>query len=692
MGKAKCCMVCVLLLGGVCAGTVNGLAASADDSTLSPYFFIENGDQSLDQFPLKATDVVVNINGVIADVAITQRYANNGSTPINGSYIFPASTRASVHGMKMVIGTEVITAEIKEREAARQSFEQAKQQGKSASLLKQQRPNVFSMSVANIMPGADIEIELHYTELLVPTEGVYEFVYPTVVGPRYSDQPEAAAPETDRWVKNPYLKQDRDPGTKFSIRATVSTGIALQELSCPSHEIETQFESDSMALISLAETGGFGGNRDFILNYRLAGVEIQSGLLLYEGDKEKFFLLMVQPPERVMPQDIPPREYIFVVDVSGSMNGFPLNTSKKLLNNLIGHLKETDKFNVTLFAGGSRLMAPTSVRATAGNIRNAIRFIDKQRGGGGTELLSALHKGLELPRDETYARTMIVVTDGYIGAEHEVFETIQKNLNRTNVFAFGIGSSVNRYLIEGMAKAGQGEPFVVTKPQQADAAAERFRRYVQSPVLTHIELAFNAFETYDIEPPAIPDLFANRPVVVFGKWRGRPAGTIELTGAGAQEDYFRIVHVGDFRAMNANRALKYLWARSRISRLSDFSATRTNPEHQKEITSLGLTYNLLSAYTSFVAVHDIVQNTDGPADDVDQPLPLPQEVSNLAVGTSVSTVPEPEMGLVLAAAVMMLAISMAARKSGSAKEKIQRKKPRLRKASGFALSALNIED
>ncbi len=667
MGRLRSFMVCILFLGGIGAGAVNGLAAPDDDSTLSPYFLIENGDASLDQFPLKETDVVVNINGVIADVVITQKYANNGSLPINGRYIFPASTRASVHGMKMIIGEEVIAAEIKERQAAQQTFEKAKQQGKSASLLKQQRPNVFSMSVANIMPSAEIELELHYTELLVPTEGIYEFVYPTVVGPRYSDQPEAAAPETDKWIKNPYLKQGRDPQTKFSIRATVSTGIALQELICPSHKIETHFESESVANISLAETGGFGGDRDFILNYRLAGAEIQSGLLLFEGEDENFFLLMVQPPERVRPQDIPPREYIFVVDVSGSMNGFPLNTAKKLLNNLIGNLKETDKFNVILFAGGSRLMAPSSVPATADNIRSAVRLIDKQRGGGGTELLSALHTGLDLPRDEAYSRTMIIVTDGYIGAEKEVFNAIRENLNRTNVFSFGIGTSVNRYLIEGMAKAGQGEPFVVTKPQQAEAAADRFRRYVQSPVLTHIELKFSDFETYDIEPPAIPDLFANRPVVVFGKWRGRPAGTLELTGAGGQEDYVRIVQVADTRPMEANRAIRYLWARSRISRLSDYSEERGNPENKKEITSLGLTYNLLSAYTSFVAVNDVVQNAGAPAADVTQPLTLPKQVSNLAVGGSVSTVPEPEMVVLLIVLAAMLAIHVGIKKYGSAK-------------------------
>ena len=662
MGKVSNCCLIILLMGVIFIPASYGLAESEDENTLSPYFFIENGNPEVDQFPLKQTEVAVSINGVIADVVITQKYANQGARPLNARYIFPASTRASVHGMKMMIGEEVIHAEIKERQSAQEKFEKAKQEGKSASLLKQQRPNVFSMNVANIMPGDIIDIELHYTELLVPTEGVYEFVYPTVVGPRYSNQLETEARPTDKWIKNPYLQQGSEPRTNFSIHTTVSTGIALQELVCPSHKIETFWKSDSVAEIVLADNADFGGDRDFILNYRLAGQEIQSGLMLYEGQDENFFLLMVQPPERVMPEDIPPREYIFVVDVSGSMNGFPLNTAKKLLKNLIGNLKEGDKFNVILFAGGSRLMAASSVPVSSDNIRKALRLIDKQRGGGGTELLSALRKGLALPRDETFSRTMIIVTDGYIGAEGAVFEEIQENLNRTNVFSFGIGSSVNRYLIEGMAKAGQGEPFVVTKPQQADAIAERFRRYVQAPVLTHVELEFNNFETYEIEPPSIPDLFANRPVIVFGKWRGRLGGTIELTGAGGREDFAQIIHVADFRPMETNRALRYLWARSRIARLSDFNAKLSNSENKAEITTLGLSYNLLTAYTSFIAVHEVIRNTLGPGDDVIHPLTLPKHVSNLAVGGSVSTVPEPEMVLLVLIAAALLAIGMGYKK------------------------------
>ncbi len=656
MFKVSKWFTCSLFIIVIFTTAAAGYEGAKDYLTLSPYFFIEDGDPSVDRFPLKETNVVVNIIGVIAEVRITQKYSNDGNRPINARYVFPASTRAAVHGMTMIIGEQVITAEIKERKTAQTEFDQAKKAGKNTSLLKQQRPNVFSMNVANIMPGYTIDMELHYTELLVPTDGTYEFVYPTVVGPRYSNQLEAKAPETDRWIKSPYLPKGSKPHTAFNIGVKISTGIALQEIACPSHETDINWESDSAATIALTDPVTFSGDRDYILKFRLAGKDIQSGLLLFEDGDENFFLLMAQPPEQIEPEDIPPREYIFVIDVSGSMNGFPLNTSKKLLKDLIGNLRDTDTFNVILFAGGSRVMASSSVPATTKNIREAIRLIDKQRGGGGTELSAALRKGFSIPRDETFSRTIAVVTDGYIGAEGDVFKEIQKNLQNTNVFAFGIGSSVNRYLIEGMANAGLGEPFVVTKPSEAPGAAQKFREYIQSPVLTDIAVTVSGFETYDIEPVGIPDLFANRPVIVYGKWRGGAEGTIELTGTGGSGEYSQTFYVAETKPQETNRALRYLWARSRIARLSDFNFKRGNPEHQAEITSLGLTYNLLTAYTSFIAVSDIVRNPEGPGEEVDQPLPLPLHVSNLAVGGRVSTVPEPELYLLLIMVVVMLSV------------------------------------
>ncbi len=648
IGIWVCCLFMVWANGGY--------AETDGDKTLSPYFHVENGDSSTDRFPLKGTDVKVNISGVLADVVVTQQYTNTGNRPINASYIFPASTRAAVHGMKMVIGENVIVAKIMERQSAQKKFDQAKQEGKSASLLKQQRPNVFSMDVANIMPNDTIDVELRYTELLVPVDGTYEFVYPTVVGPRYSSQPESSAPETDLWIKNPYLKEGTPDPTRFNISVNVSSGIPLKEINCQTHQTDISWENDKMAGVFLSQSDTYGGNRDFILDYRLAGRKIESGLMLYEGEEENFFLLMVEPPERVMPADIPSREYIFVVDVSGSMHGFPLNTSKKLLKNLIGNLKPTDKFNVVLFAGSSQVMAPSSLPATPENIRQAINVIERQRGGGGTELRAALKQGMSLPCDEGFSRTVLIITDGYIGAERNVFEMINNNLNHTNVFAFGIGSSVNRYLIEGMAKAGMGEPFIVTRPEEAEREASKFRNYVASPVLTDIRVKYSGFETYDIEPVSIPDLFAKRPVIVFGKWRGRAEGMIELSGTGGRGEYLKNFDVAETEPMEENSPIRYLWARSRISRLSDFNVDAYDSETKAEVTTLGLTYNLLTDYTSFIAVHEETRNHEGPAKDVKQPLPLPKNVSNLAVGVSCKTVPEPELGILLAFIALMMFI------------------------------------
>lgn len=629
-------------------------AEETTSKTLSPYFFVESGDEGLECFPLKSTSVKATINGVIADVKVTQEYTNTGTQPINARYIFPASTRAAVHGMRMTVGEDVVVAQIKERQVAKKEFEKAKADGQSASLLEQQRPNVFSMNVANIMPGETVTIELHYSELLVPEEGMYEFVYPTVVGPRYSTIPEAAADDHHQWIKNPYLTSDQKPTSRFAVNVILAAGMPIQQVASATHSTEVAWDGKSQARITLAKDDTNGGNRDFIVEYRLAGDHIQAGLMLYRAEKENFFMLMAQPPERVTPDSVPAREYIFLVDVSGSMNGFPLNTAKVLMKQLIGSLRPTDSFNVILFAGAAQVLAPRSLPADSAHVAAALKLIDARRGGGGTELYRAMKKGLALPRTEGCVRTIVVITDGYVAAERDLFGLIADNLNRSNVFTFGIGSGVNRYLVEGMAKAGQGEPFVVTRPQEAAAAAKRFKAYVEAPVLTGIDIDFGAFKAYDVEPAVQADLFAQRPLVVCGKWRGDPDGTIRMRGVSSGGPYDQSFDVAQNMPSKSNSALPYLWARKRLSRLTDFSPRKPDDHTRRQVTQLGLNYRMLTRYTSFVAVHEIVRNTATPAKDVAQPLPLPRHVSNLAVGGR--SVPEPEMSVMV---VLFLLVGLA---------------------------------
>jgi Ca-activated chloride channel family protein len=603
-----------------------------DDRTLSPYFFVKSEDPAIDQLPLKSTTADVNIAGVIADVTVTQVYKNEGKRPLEAVYTFPASTRAAVYAMKMTIGDRTIVAKIQKREEARRQYEEARIQGRSASLLEQERPNVFQMNVANIMPGDEIQVEMRYTELLVPTDGIYEFVYPTVVGPRYSNQPAATAKDSDRWVANPYTRAGVAPTYSFDLTATLSTGLPIQEVAVPTHKSSIAYDGPSVATILLDESEQQAGNRDYILRYRLAGGQVESGLLLYPGRDENFFLLMTQPPKQVKLEQIPPREYIFVVDVSGSMHGYPLEVSKTLLRDLIGHLRPTDSFDVLLFSGGSSLMSPRSIPATAENVKRAIDVIDHQVGGGGTELLPAMKRALELPRDGGTARSIVVVTDGYIGVEAETFDLIREHLDDANLFAFGIGTSVNRFLMEGMARVGMGEPFVITDPASAAGQAEKFRQYIQSPVLTGVRAKFQGFDAYDVEPAHIPDVLAERPVVVMGKYRGQPSGSITVTGIGGEGPYTAKIDVSKALPDVRNGALRSLWARQRIAMLSDYNVTGQDPKRDEEVTRLGLAYHLLTAHTSFVAVDSLVRNRSGQSEKVDQPLPMPDGVSDSAVG------------------------------------------------------------
>jgi len=631
-------------------------AVPSPDKTLSPYFVVEGADPGVEALPLESTKVDVQVTGVIAEVTVTQAYKNAGKKPINAQYVFPASTRAAVHGMRMQVRDQVIEAVIKEKQQAAKTFEAAKKEGKSASLLEQQRPNVFTMKVANVMPGDHLEVSLRYSELLVPTSGVYELDYPTVVGPRYSNEAAAGAKPQDKFIASGYTPAGAPPSYSFDLSGTLATPIPVQSLESPSHGLVTSADNPSLRRFSLAASEHAGGNRDFILRYRLAGDAIQSGLSLFDAGSEKFFLLQVEPPKRVPTELIPPREYVFIVDVSGSMSGFPLETAKKLLRELIGGLRPSDKFNVELFSGTSALLAEHSLPATPSNIVLATRFIDDQKGGGGTELLPALEQAFSLSKSEGLSRSFLVITDGYIGQDRGAIDLVRNKLSDANVFAFGIGSSVNRFLIEGVAKAGAGEPFIVTDPGQAAATADRLREYVKSPVLTDVKVGYEGFDAYDVEPKSFPDVLAERPVVIQGKYRGDAKGFVNLSGLTGKGAFAQRFDVSQVKPRAEQRALSFLWARSRVATLGDFGFAEPTALAKNEITALGLRYNLLTDYTSFVAVARKVVNPGGAAQNVDQPLPMPAGVSNSAVGPDGDGADEPELWLLAALVGLALAL------------------------------------
>lgn len=617
------------------------------ERSLAPRLWIPDGDPAIDQLPLTSSHAEIRIDGPIAQVRVIQRYANSGERPINARYIFPGSSRAAVQGLSMRIGERRVRARIHEKQEAAQIFAEAAERGQRAALLEQQRPNVFSMEVANILPGDELELILDYSELLVPEQGVYELLYPTVVGPRYGGDPLAdtdAASSEQTWISNPYALNDAEGSNPAAIdtdiNLTLSAPLPIRDLRVVQHQVLTQWNHERSVSVTLDPTDTNPGNRDYVLRFRLQGEQILSGLMTFTEEDEQYFLAMAEPPERVTPRQILPREFLFVVDVSGSMNGFPLQTAGVVMGRLLGDLRPEETFNILFFAGGSDALSPEPLAATPENIRQAILTMQSYSGGGGTELGAALEDAFAMPKTADIARSLVVLTDGYISAEREVYDQIRAHLNDSNLFAFGVGSSVNRFLIESMAHAGAGEPFVVTDANEVEAVSARFRRYVDAPLLSEIRLQGQDVELYDLEPAEIPIMLAERPIVVLGKLRAvGPEARLELTGRSAAGDYRHSWSLSEAEHNDQARLLPVLWARQRLVRLSDFAGHAVE-DNREEILSLGLNYSLLTRYTSFVAVDELIANPGGGARTVRQPLPSPLGVSTLSLA---SPMPEPEL-------------------------------------------------
>jgi Ca-activated chloride channel homolog len=460
--------------------------------------------------------------------------------------------------------------------------------------------------------------------------------------------------------------------------------LPVHDLQSPSHPIEITQAGQPDAALELGDGPQPHANRDFILHYRLGGERTATGLTLWQGPHENYFLAVVEPPKVIPTTQINPREYVFVVDISGSMHGYPLSTAKTLLRNLIGQLRPSDTFNVLLFSGSADMLNATPVPATRANVDRALQVIDRQRGGGSTEIVPALKRIAALPKPKDVSRTVVVVTDGYVTVEQEVFALVRKNLGQSNVFAFGIGHSVNRHLIEGIARAGQGEAFVVTKPEHAAQQAERLRQMIDSPVLTDVRARFEGLAVYDVASQAspsdgasstlnnLPDVLGGRPVVIVGKWRGDLAqaegARLIVQGqsaAGSFEDVVK-AQAPDAQAV----ALEHLWARQTIAQHLDQDALEGGQAHRAHILALGLKHHLLTPYTSFLAVDQLVRTRDA-ATPVDQPVPLPQGVGPTALsrpgpmhaesaavtlGAEVPSTPEPTTWLALTMVVGLMGL------------------------------------
>jgi Ca-activated chloride channel homolog len=593
--------------------------------------------------PLRATSVRAEVVGMMSSVSVTQHFHNPSKKPIEAIYVFPLPQHAAVHAMTMHVGQRVITATIRKRDEARALYERAKKQGKTASLLEQERPNVFTQSVANIMPGDQIHVEVRYVEELAPRDGEYEFVFPMVVGPRYMGEGASRGKSGSGWAEDtervkdasrispPVLQPGTRPGNDISVSLRLSAGVPIADLRSVTHRVQLQRPASDLAVLDLAR-GDRIPNRDFVVRYRLTGATpAVSFLANRDAQGRGHFLLMVQPQRQVAKAAVASREYVFVVDNSGSMDGTPVAQVKKAMQRCLTSLGASDTFQIIRFANSAERFAAAPVAPTAGNIAKGLAFVDTMAGNGGTEFLPALELAVKAPRDPKRSRIIAFMTDGFIGYESQVMRYLRDNLGQANLFAFGVGSSVNRYLIDGMARIGHGEPFVILGRDKEDEVIKRFFEMVSRPALTGITVDWGSLAVSDVTPRRPPDLFADRPITLAGRFSAGGSGTVTIRGflAGAPFEQKVPVALPAAVASSASPSLSYLWARRTIGELMDRHDTEEEmrPAIQRRVTELALQYSLMSKWTSFVAVDRVVRNAGGDQDATAVPTPLPEGVS-----------------------------------------------------------------
>ena len=600
--------------------------------------------------PLKHTDVVANVTGFVGRTKVKQTFHNPLADKIEAVYVFPLPNDAAVDEMVMTVGDRRIVGQVKQRDEARQAYEQAKAAGHVASLLDQERPNVFTQAVANVEPGARVVIEISYVETLKYEDGWFEYVFPMVVGPRYmpgtsaGKQGEGFAPDTTQVPDASKISPvPTPPGTRaghdISLTLHVNAGVPLQGSECRSHPIVTDAPKRPEQTKVWLKNEQTIPNKDFIYRYRTAGRKIEDALLTHKDGRGSFFTLVLQPPEKVTRKDAVGRELVFVLDTSGSMQGFPITQAKFVMSKAIDSMGPQDTFNLITFSGDTNILWDEPRPNTPENREAAQAFLDTRKGGGGTEMMKAIDAALvktKLNRGggPEPVRMVCFMTDGYVGNDMAIVDAVKKNAGTTRVFSFGVGSSVNRFLLDGMAMAGRGEVEYVTLESKAHEAAERFYQRIDAPVLTDVTLDFGDLPVADVYPRLIPDLFSNKPILVHGRLKGdwKDGAAVTLRGNTAAGAFERKVAVKPAAADASHEALASLWARSKVTDLMmrDLAALQVGnfPEELKtQVTALGTEFRLMTQFTSFVAVEEMTITKGGVARKIAVPVEMPDGVS-----------------------------------------------------------------
>jgi len=581
--------------------------------------------------PLKRTDVHVRVDGFLADVTVTQRFHNPYKEKIEAVYLFPLPTKAAVNHMDIRIGGRVIEGTIHKRAEAKRIYTRAKRNGHVAAMLTQERENLFTQRVANIEPGARVDITIRFVQPLHYERGGYELVFPMVAPPRYVP-PSANAASIKEAVQPKRLPPQLRSRHEINLVVELDAGVAVNDIQSSSHAIDVRHVSKSSGRAHIALGAGDRiPNRDFILRYQVAGTGPNIAVHTHRTGKRGSFFLVAQPPRVVAKRDVTPRELIFLLDTSSSMRGAPLVKSKQLIRRVLAGMRPEDTFQIVRFADSASALGSRPIANKPANVRHTLDWLGALRAGGGTAMASGIDAALAVHHDPARLRIVVFLTDGYIGNEDEILARVTRKIGAARLFSFGVGTAVNRYLLQEMAELGRGTAQFVRPDEATDKVVATMYKRIDKPLLTNISIDWNGLAVTDVVPRAIPDLFAGQPLVLAGHYSGSGKATVTVRGMQAGRTVSFDVPVV-LPKHHDRPAVASVWARRRIAELSRQLIKRADQKKVDEIVATALSHKLMTRYTAFVAVDRSRVTKGATAKKVKVPVEVPQVARNIRRG------------------------------------------------------------
>ncbi len=615
--------------------------AISDEGSNAAELMLASVDGSLSAALLLETHIEGEINGLIAKLTLRQTFRNTSTQWVNGRYVFPMPEKSAVESLTLETGGRLIRGVVKEKQQAKKEFAAAKASGKKAGLMEQNRPNLFSMSLANIAPLGEVIAEITWVETVEFDAGMFALRLPTTLTPRYIPgrplvtdvnsedymlEQKIVIDGSSGWAQNTDQVMDAalitpfqigDSGAaanhRFTIDLGLSAGIPLAGITSATHGIEvTQIGQDGLAnprqrirFLNVSEPM----DRDLVISWTPAASSTPDAAVFTQHHAEgNHTLLMLMPPQKNIVQTVP-REIIFIIDSSGSMAGVSMPQARQGLKTALGYLSPVDRFNIVDFDNSAKALFGLPMQATQSHLARADQFVTNLVADGGTNMEAALSLAFSMPIAKNYLRQIVFITDGSVGNESNLFRLINKRLGEARLFTMGIGSAPNSHFMRGAAHYGRGSYHFTDSLDQAAVRMNELFTKINRPVMRDIQIHWPENSDVEFYPSRIPDLYLGEPIMILAK-TSSPPGEIEISGKLSGSSWKRVI-----RADGApiGSGLDKIWARRKVDSLESRQVIAGKPlgHIKQQIVDLGVAHQLVTRFTSFIAVEEKLSRTSG---------------------------------------------------------------------------------